>query len=811
MLLLNISFIYDKDVKSMIGRTIGGFRIVEQIGMGGMATVFKAYDASVDRYVAIKTLPQQYSNDPSFRARFELEAKAIAKLEHIHILPMFSYGEEDGIVYIAMRYLEAGTLKELMQRETLSLKRVSRIIRQIADALDYAHSQQIFHRDIKPSNILIDQQENALLMDFGIAKIVEGAMGLTGTGIMGTPEYMSPEQFQDSSSITAASDQYSLAIVLYEMVTNHTPYEAETPFAILQKHIIGEPLVLPRTIRPELPIAVEQVLLKALASEPTQRFSSCVAMAEAFDVAISQPNSSLNESEDVSSVPEDSPTSLDYEKTVIPESPRPISDTKTIAMDNQPKTTSSNQWIIVAIGVIAVIVVIALAVLSIQPTPEESGSIAIIPSVTNTIEVPVDTPIASEDNSAVSVAPTHTDTSEPNSTSTTQPTRTDTPTLTATPSTTATYTPTQTHTPEPTPTDTPTLTQTPEPTATHTATHTFTPTQTDTLEPTATYTITPSPTYPPPPTAYSLAIEIGAGTPIYDNFENPDYEGKLNPFLWEYFVDECNIVQQDGILTIDQSPCGMGIGELVSVDDLGTIAVDFLLPTAQRINRLDDLGVRLVMGHNNSDWGAVCGLGVRNGFARGYFYIHAQPSSPYEQEILLDFDQWTRFELGFDRDSFTFYCNVNGEELGSYVPDNQRILSHGFYLYALDASMNAQLDNVVSNVSPLINSTLDFPRNNARVSGIIEVGGWALVNNGVASIDIYMDGEFISHARYGEARDGVRDDYPNIPNSLNSGYIGLIDTRQFSNGNHKLQVWVTDTTGQQMLLPYSTLTINISN
>ena len=205
----------------MIGKTLGGYRVIEQIGMGGMATVFKAYDASTDRYVAIKTLPQQYSQDPMFRTRFEREAKAIAKLEHLHILPIFAYGEEDGIVYMAMRYMDTGTLTDLIRQRKLTLTEATRFLNQMASALDYAHNHDVIHRDIKPSNVLLDSQGNTFLTDFGIAKMVEGSslkgeggavLDLTGTGIIGTPSYMSPEQCRGEKNLPPASDQYSLEI-----------------------------------------------------------------------------------------------------------------------------------------------------------------------------------------------------------------------------------------------------------------------------------------------------------------------------------------------------------------------------------------------------------------------------------------------------------------------------------------------------------------------------------------------------------------------------------------------------------------------
>ncbi|MBN1219355.1 MAG: protein kinase [Anaerolineae bacterium] len=271
----------------MIGRTLGNYRIIEQIGMGGMATVYKAYDPDTDRYVAIKILPEHFSQDPKFRQRFEREAKAIAKLEHIHILPLFAYGEEGGTAYMVMRYLKAGSLTDRIRAGALSLTEASRLLSQVASALDHAHSHGVLHRDVKPSNILLDADGNAFLTDFGIAKMVESTLDLTGGGILGTPAYMSPEQCRGNQELTPASDQYSLGIILYEMITGRTPFQAETPIALIHMQL-NDPLPMPHQVRADLPEEAERVILKALTKDPELRFPTCGAMAAAFARVVSQ-------------------------------------------------------------------------------------------------------------------------------------------------------------------------------------------------------------------------------------------------------------------------------------------------------------------------------------------------------------------------------------------------------------------------------------------------------------------------------------------------------------------------------------------
>ena len=280
-------------MSDLIGKTVGQFQIVEQIGAGGMATIFKAYQPSIDRYVAVKILPREFAKDPTFVKRFQQEGKAIAALEHPHILPVHDFGTEGDLNYMVMRYVNGGTLADIMGME-IPLDKTTNYVGSIAKALDYAHKSGVVHRDIKPSNILIDEHGEALLTDFGIAKIMEGTQStqLTATGsVLGTPAYMSPEQAQNEK-IDGRSDIYSLGVVLYELLTGRQPFIGETPFAVVIKHI-SEPLPPPRQVNPNIPEPFEMVVLKSMAKEPDQRFQTAGEMATALQNALQQSGATM--------------------------------------------------------------------------------------------------------------------------------------------------------------------------------------------------------------------------------------------------------------------------------------------------------------------------------------------------------------------------------------------------------------------------------------------------------------------------------------------------------------------------------------
>jgi len=272
-------------MEDLTGKQFGHYQIVAPLGEGGMAAVYKAYQPSMERYVAVKVLPRHMVTSEEFVLRFRREAKMLAQLQHPHILPVFDYGEADGYPYIVMPFVQSGTLSQLMQKRSLSFLEARRVVAQLAGALSYAHARGMIHRDIKPSNVLIDESANCLLTDFGLARMAESSTKITTSGtVMGTPAYMSPEQGA-GSNIDHRSDIYSLGIILYEMVTGRVPYTAETPVAIVFKHI-QDPLPSARKLNPNLPESVELVLLKALAKNPDDRYQNAEDFAQAIQRAL---------------------------------------------------------------------------------------------------------------------------------------------------------------------------------------------------------------------------------------------------------------------------------------------------------------------------------------------------------------------------------------------------------------------------------------------------------------------------------------------------------------------------------------------
>ncbi len=275
------------------GTTFGPYQILDPLGRGGMATVYKAYEPGLDRYVALKILPREFLHDEGFAERFRREAKVIARLEHPNIIPIHNFGieEQSRTPWMAMRLISGGALSGVMKKSRMSAERVVAILRGVAEALDYAHGKGVVHRDVKPQNILLDESERVYLADFGIAKMVEGSSGLTATGmISGTPQYMAPEQAM-AGTVDNRADIYALGIVAYEMLTGRVPFAADTPVAVLMKHV-QEPIPIPSPR--DVPEPLMRALLKALAKRPEDRWPTSVAFVKALGDALGQVSTASN-------------------------------------------------------------------------------------------------------------------------------------------------------------------------------------------------------------------------------------------------------------------------------------------------------------------------------------------------------------------------------------------------------------------------------------------------------------------------------------------------------------------------------------
>jgi serine/threonine protein kinase len=272
-------------MESLIDRTLGGYNLTQELGRGGMATVYKAYQPRLERSVAVKVLdPAFITDDSDVLARFRREAKAIAALRHPNILTVYDYGEEEGLAYIVMEYVEGGTLKDRLQGEPFEPQRAVGLSIGVGRALAFGHDQGIIHRDVKPANILLPREDWPLLADFGLVKLQQARRALTQAGmILGTPDYTSPEQALGEAADHRA-DIYALGVVLYEMITGRLPFEADKAFDVLLMHINEAP-PRPREIVPNTPEIVEDIILKALAKSPAERYPDMQDMVTNLEAA----------------------------------------------------------------------------------------------------------------------------------------------------------------------------------------------------------------------------------------------------------------------------------------------------------------------------------------------------------------------------------------------------------------------------------------------------------------------------------------------------------------------------------------------
>jgi S1-C subfamily serine protease/tRNA A-37 threonylcarbamoyl transferase component Bud32 len=264
---------------SLIGKVMGRCRVVRQLGRGGMSTIYLAHQESVGRDVVLKVLSPTLLDDTTFIKRFTREVETTAALQHPHIIPLYDHGVQDDLPYIVMAYIPGGSLKDLIAVGAMKPGEIARVVDQVALALDYAHEHGVIHRDIKPANILLDRQRNAILSDFGIAKVIADTQTLTQDAIVGTFAYLAPEMIAPTNPITPAVDVYSLAVTIYQMLTGELPFKGDSSAEMMWAHV-NRPAPLITAGHPELPPALDAVLQKALAKSPLARYRSVGELAK---------------------------------------------------------------------------------------------------------------------------------------------------------------------------------------------------------------------------------------------------------------------------------------------------------------------------------------------------------------------------------------------------------------------------------------------------------------------------------------------------------------------------------------------------
>jgi predicted Ser/Thr protein kinase len=440
--------------KRMAFEKIGRYEVRGEIGRGGMATVFQAYDPRFERDVAIKVLPSEFTHDAQFRTRFEREAKTIALLEHPAIVPVYDFGEEEGQPYIVMRYMSGGSLAERL-KGPMAANEVVQLFSRLAPALDAAHARGIIHRDLKPGNILFDQYGNSFLSDFGIARMAQNpsAATLTGGNILGTPAYMSPEQIQGDKELDGRSDIYAMGVILYQLLTGSAPYQATTPARVMMMHIL-EPVPQILQNRPDLPETVQEVLAKAMAKEPDDRYPTNNAMAEDISSALHGFGSSpaLRDISDDKTMIGPAKTALGATrqvpgKTVVAPARTVVAPGKASSTPGKrpgeavvdeaaalPKKGSFPIWLMAVIGVV-LLAIVGAAVLGgglllgggSKETPTQEVAIVATTVPTNTQPVPTNTVPVPTETTAPVVVPTEPPTNTPEPSATPEPTATEVP------------------------------------------------------------------------------------------------------------------------------------------------------------------------------------------------------------------------------------------------------------------------------------------------------------------------------------------------------------------------------------------------
>ncbi len=439
----------------MSNRKLGKYEITERLGRGGMAEVYRGYHKELDRYVAVKVLHAFLADDPEFKSRFEREAKNVAKLRHPNIVQVydFDFDAEGESYYMVMELVDGVTLKDRFvslndRGQAMPLDEALRIIREAAGALAYAHSRSMIHRDVKPANLMIDHDSRIVLTDFGIAKIVTGAQFTASGGMVGTPAYMAPEQGLGEAG-DERSDLYSLGVILFQLVTGHLPYDAETPLAIILKHL-NSPIPSARELNPEVPLAVDHIIQKAMAKEPADRYQTAAELID--DLNRFERGEGVSAAEGKSDVLMQVANHETMRVSKGEDSGRIESPLRTTT---QPVVRAAAPprrrfpwwgWLVVLVGIVAggFLLAAAAGVLPFGQSATATASLAVVLDATTAVPVVTDVPATATESAPTPIPASNTPLVP---SVTVPPSVTPRPTLTYTPSLTLTLTPTKTPTP----------------------------------------------------------------------------------------------------------------------------------------------------------------------------------------------------------------------------------------------------------------------------------------------------------------------------------------------------------------------------
>ncbi len=475
-----VSAVPEQDRNRIVGTNSlgnGKYAIIERLGRGGMAEVYRAYQGNLDRFVAIKVLHPFLADDPEFKSRFEKEARNIAKLKHPNIVQVYDFENDvdNDSYYMVMELVEGPTLKEVLTElsesgRTMEIAEAVRIVREAASALSYAHGLNMIHRDVKPANLMLDRGHRVVLTDFGIAKIVTGVQFTASGGMVGTPAYMAPEQGLGEQG-DERSDLYSLGVIFYQLVTGKLPYDGETPLAVILKHL-NEPVRSPLELRPDLPAPLDAIITRLMAKDPNERYQTAtelIADLDRFERGWGDAEVELNIGRNVqrgSAQPE--------APTVALPNRREDTGTARPALPPAAPAVSRRRGIPIWLWVIFSMLVGA----SVYGLVFWGGLGSRLLGGGGAAPTEMSTPTLTE--AAALIVPSETPTQTPTATETHTPTPSETPT------------PTASATPTPTETSAPTATATVRPTNTPRPTHTpsLTPTPSITLTPTVDFTAT---------------------------------------------------------------------------------------------------------------------------------------------------------------------------------------------------------------------------------------------------------------------------------------------------------------------------------